>query len=378
MKHANTRYIHPLCVLASLLATTPAWSQTALGNVEFYGMIDAGVEAVNGTNNLSKQDETVYRVSNGMITPHFGFRGSEDLGSGMKAEFNLEGSFSPDVGVSGIGPRLFGRQSWVGLVSPLGTIRIGRQYTMVRYGYADANPYGTGNQGLRLLDERISNPRADNAVTYIVNAGGFSAGVNYSTGRDAVTATPATSAAATCPGEGTDSRQCREWSAGAKYNASTWGVATAYERMYGGTAATYGGLTSPDKTDSRFVVSGHVYLYGETKLTAGLIKRDNMGTPATPKSDMFWVQGLNLAHFGRLYFDAMAAELKYDNSPNKALLLNARARYRLSKRTTLYITAAHMDNSGTLAQSATASTPAIKPLPGGALTSVITGIKHTF
>jgi hypothetical protein len=37
-----------------------------------------------------------------------------------------------------------------------------------------------------------------------------------------------------------------------------------------------------------------------------------------------------------------------------------------------------MDNSGTLAQSATASIPAIKPVPGGSLTSVITGIKHVF
>jgi predicted porin len=375
MKHTKTNYIQPLFVVASLLAIAPAWSQT---DIKFYGIVDAGLEAVNGTNATTKQNDTIYRVSNGMITPHFGWKGSEDLGNGLKAEFNLEGSFQPDTGVSGIGPRLFGRQSWVGLSGSFGTIRIGRQYTMVRYGFADANPYGTGNQGLRLLDERISNPRADNSVTYIVNAGNFSAGVNYSLGRDGVSATPATSAAATCPGEAVDDRQCREWSVGAKYNAHTWGIATSYERMYGGTAATYGGLTSPDKTDTRFVVGAYMSLNNGAKLTAGLIKRNNEGTPATPKSDLFWVEGLGLAHIGRLSFDGLLAELKYDNSPNKAVLVNVRALYSLSKRTTLYVTAANMDNSGTLAQSATASIPAIKPVPGGSLTSVITGIKHVF
>jgi predicted porin len=377
MKQIKKTYIQPLFVVAPLLAIAPAWAQSG-SSVQFYGMIDAGLEAVNGTLPTTNQKETVYRVSNGIITPHFGWKGSEDIGAGLKAEFNLEGSFTPDVGVSGIGSRLFGRQSWVGLSSPIGTIRFGRQYTMVRYGFGDANPFGTGNQGLRLLDERISNPRADNALTYIINAGNFSAGVNYSTGRDAVTATPATVAAATCPGETVDSRQCREWSVGARYNTRTWGIATSYERMYGGTSATYGGLTSPDKTDTRFVVGAFMILDSGAKLGAGMIKRNNMGVPATPKSDLFWVQGVGLMHFGALYVDGLLAGLKYDDSPNKATLVNARLRYVLSKRTSIYMTAAHMTNSGTLALSATASTPAIKPAAGGSQTSVITGINHRF
>lgn len=370
-----------LLVAASLAAAAPAWAQedakeeagAGSGSVRLYGLMDLGAEAVNGKLADGKRD-TSFRVTNGISTPHFGLRGSEDLGGGLKAGFNLEGSFSPTNGTLGLGGRIFGRQSYLSLSGRYGTLSLGRQYTMLRYGFEDANPFGTGNQGLRLLDERFSNPRADSSITYAGQWGPVSGGVNFSFGRDSVAGT--SSAATNCPGDAADKKQCREWSAGLKYDGGSWGAGTSYERLYGGTADTFGGLTSPDKTDTRFVLGAYTTLAGGTKLTAGWVKRDNMGI-ATPKSDLVWVESI-VPLGGPVFFDGLLAQLKYKDSPNKATLLNVRGRYVMSKRTTLYLTAAFMDNSGTLALTASAGTPAVRPAAGGSQLSVISGIQHRF
>ncbi len=384
MRATRSRIVNPLLVAASVAVAGPAWSQDedveqkgskGIGNITLYGAVDMGVEAVSGRSPTTNgQQDTSFRASNGISTPHFGFRGSEDLGGGLRVAFNLENSFAPDTGALGHGGRLFGRQAWVSLSGRFGTVRLGRQYTMFRYGFEDANPFGYGNHGLRLVDERISNPRVDNSVSYLGKWGPVSAGANYSFGRDALAGN--STVATNCPGEAADKKPCREWSLYTRYAVGSWAVATAYERLYGGTAATFGGLTSPDRTDTRFVLAGYWNVTGGTKLAAGWIKRNNEGDVATPKSDMVWVQGV--IPFGPYSMDGMLARLDFDNSPNKALMVNVRGRYFLSKRTTLYLTAAHIKNSGTLALRATGSTPAIAPMPGGSQSSIIAGIQHSF
>jgi len=366
----SLKFTRPLLVTAALLASAPAWSQ----GVTIYGSMDLGLEAVSGRLPGGSERDTSGRLSNGMSTPHFGFRGTEDLGGGLGAAFNLEASVSADNGNFGLN-RGFGRQSWVGLFGEFGTLRLGRQYTMFRYGFEDANPWGYGNHGLRLLDERISNPRADNAISYIGKWGPVRAGMNYSFGRDAADGN--SSAATNCPGETADPKQCREYSAYAEYEGGSWGVATAYERLHGGTDKTFAGLTSPDKTDTRFVLGGRVNLNGGTQLAAGWIKRNNEGLAATPKSDMVWLQAI-VPFAGAFSVDGLLGQLKYEDSPNKAVLVNLRGRYALSKRTTLYLSGSYIDNSGTLALSATGSTPAIRPAPGASQTSVIAGVVHYF
>ena len=350
-------------------------------SLDYYGMIDVGVEALRGTLASGKEGESV-RISNGIITPHFGLIGHGQLVSGLQGSFNMEGSFAPDAGTSGIGGRLFGRQAWVGLSGGFGTVRLGRQYTAVRMGWEDGNPYGTGNQGLRLLDPRISNPRADNSISYIGKWGPVSASVNLSAGWDAVDGNasntgPANSAGADCPGEvPSNNRQCHEGSAGLKYDGGNWGLTSAYEKLRGGTSATFGGLTSPTLSDKRFVRGGYLKLPGGTKLTAGWIQRDNEGSK-TPRSNLYWTQAVVPVGSG-FFVDGLLGELKYEDSANKALLVNLRGRYVVSKDTTLYLTGAMMNNDGTLALPATASTPAPTPSAGAKQGSVITGILYKF
>ncbi|MGO4327573.1 porin [Cupriavidus sp. 2TAF22] len=77
--------------------------------------------------------ERAYGVnSGGMQTSYWGVRGAEDLGSGLKAIFDLNGFFRPDAGKQGRfdGDALFTRNAFVGLQSTAaGTLKLGRNTT---------------------------------------------------------------------------------------------------------------------------------------------------------------------------------------------------------------------------------------------------------
>ncbi|HEX7933350.1 MAG TPA: porin [Paraburkholderia sp.] len=369
---------------AALMCLAPALAQAgdegAAGSqlagpsmVTIYGLIDQGVEYVNNVAKGKNAATNAYRMGDGTATSYFGIRGSENLGGGTRAIFDLQGGFMPGNGTSRQGGRLFGRQSYVGLDGQFGRLTFGRQYTMRFFATSFINPFGTGAQGLTTLDNGIANARADNSVSYRYFLGSFEAGVNYSFGRDAVAGNSA--AASNCPGETTPSNQCREYSAMLKYDRHTWGLATSYERNYGGTSATWGGLTSPKLTDSRFTLGGY-FKISQAKFGVGWIRRDDEGI-STPKSNLFWVTGVvPVTPF--FYVDGMVAQLKYDHSHNKALVLVLRGEYLLSKRTFLYLTGEHIHNYGNLALSATTITPVPTPPAGGSQISIIAGIRHTF
>jgi predicted porin len=94
-----------------------AHAQTA---VQIYGNIDAGIQKRSGqTLTIGK------RAANTL-----GFKGTEDLGNGLKALFQLEIRYEPDTGTVENGSRpLFQGQSRVGLQGDFGMVRIGRGVT---------------------------------------------------------------------------------------------------------------------------------------------------------------------------------------------------------------------------------------------------------
>lgn len=94
-----------------------AHAQTA---VQIYGTIDAGIQKRSGqTLSIGK------RASNTL-----GFKGTEDLGNGLKALFQLEIRYEPDTGtVENTNRPLFQGQSRVGLQGDFGMVRIGRGLT---------------------------------------------------------------------------------------------------------------------------------------------------------------------------------------------------------------------------------------------------------
>lgn len=381
------------CACAALLCIAPARAQDDAPSsppntlplvdtkspptgVQIYGLLDEGVQYLNNAAVAGKASGNVYELGAGMTTSFFGFRGAEHLGNGTSIVFDLEGGLSPNNGTSLQGGRLFGRQAYVGIEGTFGRLTLGRQYTMKSFATAPINMFGTGAQGITTLDNGVANPRADNAISYRVSVTKeLEVGVNYSFGRDGVAGTPVSAAASNCGGETAVFKQCKEESAMAKYTARNWGLESAYERNNGGTAATFGGLTNPNLYDSRLILGGYRQI-DNVKLAVGLIKRNNMGI-ATPKSNLVWVMG-TLTTANNIAWDGMLAQLKYDDSPNKAVAVGLRAAYSLSKRTVLYITAETIRNSGTSAISASTLIPVNAPPAGGSQTSIITGIKHNF
>jgi predicted porin len=61
----------------------------------------------------------------------WGFLINEDLGGGYSTVAGLESGVDINTGKMNNGGRLFGRQAYVGLGSPFGTVLMGRQYDLV-------------------------------------------------------------------------------------------------------------------------------------------------------------------------------------------------------------------------------------------------------
>jgi predicted porin len=341
----------------------------------FYGSLDLGVEHVN---NQVTGDRTYSsnRVSAGTATPYFGYIHYQPLRGNMVGVLNLEGGFSGDTGTSSLGTRLFGRQTYVGIIGDYGSLTFGRQYTMRFWAVQAINPLGVGSQGLPTLDNGISNARADNAVSYRIQHGKWDFGLNYSFGRDGVSANSIVGT--NCAGETAPSTQCRERSVMLKYGDRKWGISSAYEENLGGTATTFGNLTSPDKKDSRAILGAWYRTAGDTLLTLGWIRRD-ADTYAPPVSNLVWV-GTSVPVTRQLVFDGMLGNIKYQDSPNGASMFTVRGVYALDDENKMaaYVTADYVNNRGKSVFGATTSSPVVGPRPGGSQLSVIAGVRLRF
>jgi predicted porin len=84
------------------------------------------LKSSSGTSSTALEDGTTLRS-------RFGFRGVEDLGGGYQAKFQLEAGLNADSGTSADANRGFDRQAWVGIATPYGEFRAGRQNSAIFY-----------------------------------------------------------------------------------------------------------------------------------------------------------------------------------------------------------------------------------------------------
>lgn len=89
--------------------------------MQIYGQISAGVSYK--THQAGSSTELSNNLLNGS---HIGFRGTEDMGDGFLAIFQLEAGVATDTGTVGSGSRFFNRQSTVGL--SMGSPSTGNQF----------------------------------------------------------------------------------------------------------------------------------------------------------------------------------------------------------------------------------------------------------
>src|SRR5471032_3343779 len=111
--------------VAVLTLGTFAGAVHAQSSVTLYGVVDEGILINNNVKGLHQ-----YALSQASSS-RWGFRGTEDLGGGLSAIFNLENGFTASTGALGQGGLEFGRKAFVGLSSSQwGTLTAGRQFSV--------------------------------------------------------------------------------------------------------------------------------------------------------------------------------------------------------------------------------------------------------
>jgi predicted porin len=258
-----------LAVLAALAIGTTAHAQT---NVQVYGLIDAGIESLNHAN--ANQGSVVKVVSGGKNTSRWGFRGTEDLGGGLKAVFGLEGGILLDTG-NADGP-LFKRQAFVGLDGSFGRVVLGRSFTTTYdfvigfdpLGYAPNYSWATSSNATGPSKYGM-NTAFDNLIKYSGNTGDFKYGATVGLGEQA--------------GSAADSRK---YSVAASWAHAGFGLMAAYEQTNGNTVPA-----TLNRDEATAYHLGADYKTGDLRFTAGMRGyKLQAGKAATAdvRADTYW------------------------------------------------------------------------------------------
>lgn len=114
-------------VALAVAAALPAFAQ-AQTSVQLTGSVDVSLESLNKDANGGEKGDL--HVRDGLWGgSRFGIVGSEELGNGTKAIFNLEYRGRADTGRNANAQRFWQGRAWVGLAGGFGTVKLGRQST---------------------------------------------------------------------------------------------------------------------------------------------------------------------------------------------------------------------------------------------------------
>ena len=351
--------------LAAIAASSAAFAQSS---VTLYGVVDASVESVKG--NTAGQSTTFNRVSSGnLATSRLGFKGVEDLGGGLKANFQLEATVAVDTGAAATG-RFFDRAAWVGLSSKeAGELRIGRQDSLIgaqTAGTIGTQAYDEAKIALTLGGDSLR--RLDNAITYIAPTfvPGLTLAAQFSTGY---------SSSVTTEDTGNDGRT---YGFSANYANGPLAAGLSYIKANTDVAG--------DVENTGVFVYG-AYDFGVAKLTAYYNTDDRDGNfddrdmygfkVAVPVAANVTLTG-GYAQVRGAKGDATSSTGNFNaksTQDDKANILTFRAQYDLSKRTALYalFTQVYNDNNTNLAVSSAVTTSNDKSSRGLAV-----GVRHSF
>lgn len=392
-------------------------------------LIAAGVPSANApaVNAALNGKQSLNRVGPDMSSQSsLGFKGVEDLGGGYKGNFVLEGQVGTDTGALLRDGRLFGRQAFVGVTTPFGEVRLGRQYAPIFFSSAviTTERFGGTDQFVEGGLTNALNIRWDNAITYSAQVDGFRGQLGFSPNAgvaDYVNAnrgSAGSDAAGSILG-GNNSGASGEKTSGRGRSYGAFGAYTldalTVSLGYGATSfknVNVGLLTLPSTLalfqmgDYKVWNLGGKYVLKDLGLTFnGTFGRgtyDISGiSGAGPTSLATSLLGLNngtLAvsslvlgtryDIGAMGFLAQWSEVKFRNEgrgKNQGMTLGAE--YSLSKRTTLYTRYAQVKDTGTgpavvFAATGIREVPSlglsVPPAPDGKVNMFGLGIRHNF
>ena len=338
-------------LIALACASAFAGSATAQ-SLTTYGIVDMGFVAESGGPNGS-----IDKITSGAQSgTRLGFKGTEDLGSNMKALFVLETGIAADKGGFNQANTAFARQSFVGIQSDAGTLTLGRQYTPFFLTLnAVADPFASGLAGNAQNLIPTSGIRMDNAVKYVTPIfSGVSAEVAYGFGENTA---------------GND-RTGRNIGGSIGYSDAKLNVRLAYHRANDTPAAA---ATINNLTDTSTMLAAN-YNFEVAKVFAAYSDNDQQNTSTGLGKSRDFLLGVSVPYGNHTFIASYINKDGRSTSNLDATQFGLGYTYALSKRTNLYAAWAAIDNKrGSLTYKVGNNSE-----PGSGDTAFNLGVRHTF
>ena len=237
-------------IAIAALAATGAFAQSS---VTLYGVADLSLAKAT---NVSTQMSGNGTMNNG--SSRFGMRGSEDLGGGLKANFNFEAGVNAENGNTDAAT--FQRAANVSLSGGFGTVLLGRTLSPSFFGVAVWELTGTANYSAvaNQFSFAGAGPRNNSQISYTTpNMSGFSGTLGFINKLDngGASKTDANLIYANGPiGVGLSYNKVQgvssNWSLGGRYNFGMFAVAASYQDPAGlSKGFTLGGTTKLGPVD---------------------------------------------------------------------------------------------------------------------------------
>lgn len=372
-----------ISLVATAALSLVSASAMAQSSVNLYGLIDAGL-----TYTTQQPGGNRVGIDAGVIaTSRWGMRGTEDMGGGMKAFFNLESTLINDTGAAGLGfgggtaggttVSLFDRAAVVGLSGDFGSVSLGRQNILGvdSIGLADpiglahagtGNPnvffsalnsgatyssYGTNGGGAAL--------RQNNSIRYLtpVFGGGFGGALMYGAGEQA----------------------------GNSSKSSYKGISGYYRTGNSGAALAYATLKNAADTDTLTLWGGGVKYAIDSMFTVKATYAQNKMSLSNRKIAVAAL-GLDYSLTPALTITPAYYITKSTGRPQVAGTQDGKmqqfyliGKYAMSKRTTLYSTYTHAKAGSTAVTDTELAPGFVNPAVGSASANRLTfGMVHAF
>lgn len=354
----------------------------AQSTVTLYGIADAGVLYTSNVK-TAQGGRALWQLASGNASgSRWGFKGSEDLGGGLRAIFQLENGYGINNGTFAQGGRLFGRQAFVGLSSDgFGTLTMGRQYNAIQ---DFVEPFAAAGWELAqfaahpLDNDNLDNTfRSDNSIKF---ASPLISGLR-------VEAMYAFS-------NSTNFANNRSYSAGATYTNGALKLGVGYARLQNpgavggaivGNPSSPSGVSDPLISGSRVDQWGAAGSYAFGPATMGVMYTGSLYTNSLTSLT---------ATSGTVHFHNFDGSIQYRLTPTVSLALvetytdvrqsgnaghylqtSGGIDYLLSKRTDLYVNAYYQKASGNLHASINAAGGSAS---GTSQTAILMGMRHKF
>lgn len=352
--------------------SAPVFAQS---NVSIYGVVDQALTS----QSQSGRSSVTSLLGSGYTTERLGFKGTEDMGNGLKANFVLElGMKGPNGNLDNaqVPPsQLFQRLSTLGLSSASwGSVNFGRQYTPLFSVQAANDLFRVAGVGSIYSLTNVGITRASNSIRYdSANMNGFSLAAMYALG-DTGTGNVSTGTPLAAPLVGSNPMNLgRQAGFNVMYNNGPLMLAAGYNKLYL-TAITAAPLNSfDDQKTTNFTGS---YDFKVVSINAGW-QENKISSNLQDRTT--WNIGGTLPVFGKDSIKLSYAD-RHDKLVNSAdsKLTALGYVHPMSPRTTLYATYAKMKNDNNAAQGLIFGAPGANVIGGYSPDGFQLGLSHNF